>query len=136
MRVKFASKAKTLKGFVEEIRQSHKVFESPVPFEITGPDKGQVSGVQSRWHDAETAREFRPRVRQIIPPALLQKLEAVDAWRFFDVSFLGMGSDTLIAYVFERRPQEMTSVYLYAATPNCGFDKSFGYPCSAEQEQA
>src|SRR5262245_33187174 len=36
MRIKFASKAKTRKESLEERRASHKVLDSPVPFEISG----------------------------------------------------------------------------------------------------
>lgn len=134
LRLVFPVKAKTLKAFVEELNESGKSMH--VSFEITGPRGQHLSGVEPHWGDEETARKVRPVVRQWISDAFLQKLARVHPTGLFDSSLVAVGTNRLMEYLFVPVPGRRPDLLLTPANPDCGFDKSFGYPCSATQLQA
>jgi len=134
LRLVFPVKAKTLKTFVEELKESGNSMH--VSFDIRGPDGQHLSGVEPHWGEEGTARKVRPVVRRWLSDAFLQKLARVHPTGLFDSSLLAVGTNRLMEYLFVPLPGRRPDLFLTRANPDCGFDKSFGYPCSATQLQA
>lgn len=81
-------------------------------------------------------RELRYSIRQTVPPFLLEGIErmrgTVFAMDTADIFYEAVGRYVVYESEADAMPPELQEVTL---PPSCAYDKSFGYPCSAEQEK-
>lgn len=132
----YSYSTRTRTATLQQARKSPQSIAQDAPFEITGPGNSRLSGIYSHWGDPVTAREWRTRIRQMISPAFLEKLERVDSTGLFSEPILSALHELVMQYLLYRTSCDSTAnLRVDAAVPDCGFDKNFGYPCSEDQEK-
>ncbi len=132
--VKYPYATRTRSATLDLAKKNPKLVSSDIPFEISAPGNARLSGIESHWRDPATAREWRTRVRQMLSPAFLEDLEILDSSGLFSDPMLSSLHQFLLQFALYRTSCDAASALTVApATPDCSFDKEFGYGCSEEQ---
>lgn len=127
--------SKTRLKTLEEARTNRQLQQLPsiLRFETNG---GEWAGVETDWDEHVQIRRLRHDMRQTIDFSLLESIERMrgtllstpDGEKFFPllVRFIVYDSGTDSAQEGLKTRDEK---------PDCGFDASFGYPCSEKQKE-
>lgn len=115
------------------VDQNLKLYETMsdyVTFETNG---GEWGGFEKDWVGKEK-RRFTIQLRQAVPFRLLDLIERTRG-TVYAAEKVGVGSNTLLGYLLYERDCASKPPVVHAAIPDCGFDKSFGFPCSERQQE-
>lgn len=125
--------AKTFSETIREAREHHQLF-ALTPSRVTiRTNGGEWTDIDTQHTDPQTLRALRHRIRPTIDFFLLEAIERMRT-SLFQTTHGDPYRDLLATYVlYDSTAPAATPVKAVMQPPNCDFDKSFGYPCTAEQ---
>jgi hypothetical protein len=127
--------SKTGAETLDEIRANPSIKDLPsiVKIETNG---GRWDGVEKDWDEKALLRSFRHQLRQTTDFYLLEGIERMRG------TFLGTDAASMFYAVIARfviydatDDADAPKVTTRNAAPDCDFDASFGFPCSARQRE-
>jgi len=126
--------SKTLSDTLREAHAQPELFKTPVPVTIrTRGGEWRIS--ETELDDEQVLRRLRHEIRPTVDVYLLEAVERMRG-TFFQLTD-GVSYTWLLGQVLLYGPADKMDLGAEAMQqpPACDFDKSFGYPCSDEQQK-
>ncbi|HEY0157441.1 MAG TPA: hypothetical protein VGF28_09170 [Thermoanaerobaculia bacterium] len=125
--------AKTRSGMLREARNSPTVGMLPALLTITTPG-GEWRSVDFEAAEWQRLRELRASIRPTVSFSLIESAERMRG-SLFAISAGRIFYDFVAKYlVYQTSDDTSFALEQVYADPSCDFDRSFGFPCSDEQQ--